>query len=996
MKFNFQQNPNFFELEQKILKWWKDNKILEKSIENRSEERIKSFYDGPITANGSPHHGHMLTFVMKDVIPRYWTMKGYRVSRSLGWDCHGLPVEWEIEKTLGFKEKKDIEKFGIDKFNQLCKESVEKYINDIVSLEEMCGRITNSEEEYSTMDPKYIESIWWSLKELYVKGLLYEGFKVVPYSTRAGTVLSNAEVALGGYKKIVDPAITVKFKLEGFENTYLLAWTTTPWTIPSNLALAIKQDIKYIIVSDKKTQEKYIIAADLINSVFKNSEIEYLSDVDFNKLINQKYVPPFDYFIGRANCHKVVEGFHVTTDVGTGIVHLAPYGIEDNEIFGQIGIESFDVLDEQGDFNEIIHDLKGLNYRDANKIIIQQLKDKNLLFDFEEYEHEMPMCWRTNTPLIYKPLVSWYIATSKLRENLVENNSKINWTPGHIKEGRFGNWLSEIKDWSISRKRYWGTPLPIWKSQSGKVILIGSFEELEKLSGIKISDPHRPYIDEIHFKKDGEVYYRIPDVLDVWYDSGAMPFARFHYPFENTDKFTKKFPADYISESIDQTRGWFYSLHAISTALFNSESFKNIVVTGHILGEDGNKLSKSKKNYTPPVEMIKKFGADAIRLDFLSSPICNGENAIISDRTVKIQTQELLLPLWNVFVYFCTYANIHNWELNEDYAQNIRTDENGTPNHIKFEDLENEIDIWIVTKLQDTIKFCNKYLDDFDFNKAYNKIKDFVVEVSKWYIRRNRERFTEGDKSVIDILFYVIVEIVKLLAPIAPFISEYIYREIVAEHSNNLPESVHLCDYPICDENFLDNNKCIIDEMNFVKEICEMGHSIRNRHKIKLRQPLRNINIVNLNPNVSSLSQWMKDIITNELNIKEIYEVIDIRNNDNKDTYSIEENTNLKVKIAVNIQIDQDLLEEGFIRELNRSIQFSRKKMQLNISQRIKIYMDCTETYKNIINKYIDNIKKATNAVELIFLELKNTQEELVVDITNDIGNKLVYKITIE
>ncbi|MCS7316977.1 MAG: isoleucine--tRNA ligase [Candidatus Dojkabacteria bacterium] len=990
--------PNFFEIEQQILKWWKDENILDTSIQQRNEENTKIFYDGPITANGMPHHGHMLTFVMKDLVPRYWTMKGYRVNRSLGWDCHGLPVEWEIEKSLGFKEKKDIERYGIAEFNKLCKESVQKYINDIVKLEEMIGRLTNNWEEYSTMDPKYIESIWWSLKELYTKGLLYEDYRVVPYSTRAGTTLSNAEVSLGGYKKIVDPAITVKFKLLDDENTFILAWTTTPWTIPTNLALAVGKNIQYCKVEFNR--EKYIIARLLVDKVFKNiHEYSIIENYDAKDLIGKQYIPPFDYFYEKNNPikHRIYEGFHVNTDSGTGIVHLAPYGIEDQEIFKNIGIESFDVLNEQGDFNDMIPDLAGLHYREANKIIIENLKAKKLLFSFEEYEHELPMCWRTNTPLIYKPVTSWFIAMSKLRTELVEINQQINWIPEHIKEGRFGNWLAEIKDWNISRRRYWGTPLPIWKSKNGKTLFIGSFEELAKFSTNKIDinniDPHRPYIDEIYLEYENEIYTRIPDVLDVWYDSGAMPFARLHYPFENKEIFEKKFPADYISESIDQTRGWFYSLHAISTSLFNSNAYKNVVVTGHILAEDGTKLSKSKKNYTPPEEMIKNFGADTVRLGFISSPITYGESSIVSEKTLTIQKQEMIIPIWNIYSYIVTYANIHSYTINEDLVQNDRKfkkNEFAQYYHIPFEDLEREIDVWLITLLQKTIKNVNKYMESFEFTKAYKEIKSLIDSISKWYIRRSRERFVEGDITALDVLIYVFVDTLKLLAPFAPFLTEYIYRELVAEHTLNVPNSIHLCNYPEHSENYLVDNQKILDEMSIVKEICEMGLSIRTTNNIKLRQPLNSMRIYLNNSTVPSLSSWMTELILDELNIKTIRETLEEFDTNQQGCLI---NNLLGISICIDLNITEELKEEGLVREVIRYIQSKRKNMGLEISDKIQVNIIVTnhDTYR-YIQKHMQDITKKTN-IDILNLT--------VVDNTNDQVNfetqiEGIQKITVE
>lgn len=981
--------PNFFELEQSILKWWKETNNLEKSIQQRPEDKLWSIYDGPITANGEPHHGHMLTFASKDLLPRFWSMKGYRVSRSLGWDCQGIPVEYEVEKKLGFKEKKDIEKYGIEKFNELCRKSVLEYKENIMELEEMMGRLTNQEEEYSTMDANYIESIWWSIKELHGKGLLYEGFKVVPYSTRAGTTLSNAEVALGGYKKIVDPAITVAFELKDEPNTFILAWTTTPWTMPGNLGLAVGKDIKYVKVKTDDQTKTYIVAKDCLEFVFKDGEYTIFQDLSAEDLIGKKYIPPFDFYKDRENAHQVFLGDHVTTDAGTGIVHLAPYGAEDNDIFVRENIKSFDYLDEQGDFISEITQYAGMNYREANSKIIGDLKSKDLLWRHEDYEHDMPMCWRTNTPLIYKPITSWYIAMSKLRKKLVDLNNTINWTPAHAKEGRFGNWLSEIKDWGISRLRYWGTPIPIWKSESGKIKIIGSFEELEELSGIKLSDPHRPFVDEVTFEIDGENYTRIKDVLDVWYDSGAMPFARFHYPFENSDKFQNKFPADYISESIDQTRGWFYTLHALSTSLFDSVAFKNVIMTGFVLDDRGVKLSKSKKNYTEPRPMIHNFGADTIRMNFFSTPICAGEDTTISDKTLRILQQEFMLPLWNVFSYFVTYANLHNWTPDESLAYNKRKVLNDAHpwDHIPFDDLTDNRDAWIILKLQKSIESVNEYLSKFNYPKASAVLGELINDISKWFIRTSREDFVNGDQSRISTLYYVLVEFTKLSAPFIPFLSEHIYKELVVHLKDKTPESVHLCDFPEADIKFLNEYQTLEMEMDIVRKICEMGNNLRTEASIKVRQPLSELQLSITNSKIPELSEWMIDIIKKELNIKSIVEKFAISDSP---TFLQSQNTSDGIAMGLNTEITAELRFEGNLRELTRSIQDLRKKSNLAVNDEIicELFVN-DKDFAEFIKKQETLFSKSIRAKDVIFLSEEKTSSQEI-----NIG-ELIIKVNI-
>ncbi|MEO6729033.1 MAG: isoleucine--tRNA ligase [Candidatus Dojkabacteria bacterium] len=975
-------NPKqkFYDLEKDILKFWKENDILNKSIQNRPDDKQRTFYDGPITANGMPHHGHMLTFAMKDIIPRYWTMKGYKVDRSLGWDCQGIPVEYEIEKKLGFKEKKDIEKFGIAKFNQLCRESVLEFKDKIVELEEKMGRLTNTDEEYFTMDSQYIESVWSSLKQIYDKGLLYEGFKVVPYSTRAGTTLSNAEVALGGYKKIVDPAITVEFPLVEDEKTVLLAWTTTPWTMPGNLGLAVGAKIDYVKVKVEGVDKTYVVAKDLVESVFKDKTHEVVGPIAVADLIGKEYKPPFDYYKGRKGVHQIYEGGHVTTESGTGIVHLAPYGAEDNDIFIKVGIESFDYLNDQGDFTDAIPEYAGKFYKQANPMIVQDLTTKGVLFDHSEYEHDMPMCWRTNTPLIYKPIKSWYIAMSTLRKELVENNNKINWMPKHVKEGRFGNWLAEIKDWGISRTRYWGTPLPIWKSETGKLIMMGSFADVEKYTGKKVDDPHRPYIDDFNFEFEGENYVRIPDVIDVWYDSGAMPYARLHYPFENEDKLFQKYPAQYIAESVDQTRGWFYSLHAISTALFNKPAFENVVMSGFVLDDKGVKLSKSKGNYTAPDSMIEEFGADAIRLNFFSTPICAGEDTTITPKTLKILTQDFVLPIWNIFSYLTTYSNIHEWHPTEQLAYNKRnvTADTHPWDHIPFDNMTNSLDAWIILKLQQAIKEVTESLDTYEIQRATKAIRDLFDHISKWYIRSNRERFAEGDPSAINTLYYVFVEALKLLSPLAPFISEYIYRELVVSEIDTLPESIHLNDFPEYDKPFAESYGALEYEMDFARKITEMGHELRVSNGLKVRQPLTKLVIQTDNDKVAIVSDWMRTLLQKELNVLSVEDTIKMQSSS---TLKVSEDDGLKVKVGLDLEITPELKEKGMLREISRQIQATRKSLNFEMGDKVKIlYYTENSELKDIIEKNKDSIFEATNTVSLEFKEGLETPTEAKIE----------------
>jgi isoleucyl-tRNA synthetase len=924
-------NVSFADLEKQTLEFWKVENILQKSIDSRPADKTKTFYDGPITANGEPHAGHMLTFALKDIMPRYWTMKGYRVTRSLGWDCQGIPVEYEVEKKLGFQQKKDIEDYGIDKFNQLCRESVSAHREGIIELEYKIGRLTNTDEEYATMDANYIESIWWSLSELYNKGLLYEGFKVVPYSTRAGTTLSNAEVALGGYKKQIDPAVTIKFELTDSPNVYVLAWTTTPWTLPTNFALAVNSKIDYIQVKVTNIEEQYIVARDLAESIF-GSEYEIVTEYKGQDLLGKTYKPLFDYFVGKENAFVIYEGDYVTTDSGTGIVHLAPYGAEDNEIFQKVGIVSVDVINDQGDFTDSIPNYAGMFYRKANKYIIEDLKQANKLFKVEDYEHDLPMCWRTNTPLIYKPITSWYVAMSTLRDRLSAHNEGINWIPEHIKEGRFGNWLKEIKDWGISRTRYWGTPLPVWQTESGKTKIIGSFAELEELSGVRITDPHRPFVDDITFSIDGEEYKRIPDVLDVWYDSGAMPFARFHYPFENKELFESKFPAEYIAEGVDQTRGWFYSLLALSTSLFDKPSYKNVIVNGLVLADDGQKLSKSKKNYANPIDLIDQFGADALRLNFFSTPIAAGEDTTISAKTVKIITQEYLLPLWNMYSFLVTYANVSDWK-----------HQVGEHNPV------NPKNQWLYTRVNQTVKEVNQSLDNYRIPQAIREIKACMDDISKWYIRTARTDFANGDIEFLQSLYNNFLTLIHLLAPFAPFITEYLYQELVVSQNTEAVKSIHLSFYP---EYTGQVDTQLLEKVEQVKGILEQGFKLREVSAIKVRQPLQVMGVVGI-----ELEPWMQEIIKTEINVKEVSAQ---KVSDNIIEYQ-------GLTLSLDDTITPELKEEGLVRELIRNLQITRKNSKLSKEQNIRLEIQASTEIQDLINKHQDTISQPVGVVEWVF-----------------------------
>jgi len=933
--------PTFSQTEEKILKYWIEKNILEKSIEQRPKENPFTFYDGPITSNNKPHYGHALTMVIKDVVPRYKTMKGYRVERSLGWDCQGIPVEYEVEKELGFEQKEDIEKFGVEKFNELCRASVKKYQGEIFALTERMGRWVNSDEEYATMDPWYIESVWWSLKELYQKDLLYEGYKVVPYSTRAGSTLSNSEVALGGYSAIVDPAVVVKLKLKD-EDTYLLIWTTTPWTLPGNLLVAVGEDFDYVQVEYKN--EKYIVGKELVENIFKEN-LKVLKEYKGSELIGREYEPLYPYYSSKRDegAFRVVHADHVTFEDGTGLVHQAPYGEEDFMLMTGMGIGMFDYLDDQGNMKEEISEFKGMFYKKANKYIMQDLEQRNLLFAHYDYEHQMPMCWRTNTPLIYKPIKSWYVKVTAIRDMLVSENKEINWVPKHVKEGRFGNWLEEARDWALSRNRYWGTPLPVWVcDKCGEKDVLGSFAEVKEKSGVELKDPHKPFVDEIEYKCEcGGTKKRVNDVIDVWYDSGSMPFARFHYPFENKEKFESKYPGEFIAEGVDQTRGWFYTLHVLGVALFGKKSFRNVIVNGMALAPDGTKMSKSKRNYTEVNIVLDQMGADSLRLYFLSSPIVHGEEVIFSDKFLKEITGTVLLPYWNSVKYFLNYKEQYNWKYTDSYKP------------------ENIMDRWIVSVLNKTVKDVTENMDEYRLQKATKAIFELIDVLSKWYIRRSRDRFVSGDIQALNTLHFVLMEISKLMAPFAPFISESVFLTLSDENK----ESVHLEDYPVFNKEYLDEK--LINEMDTVRNICSMGLNIRDESRLKVRQPLSKAY-------VPISDKEMLNIVKGELNVKEVeYSKVEVKGKE------IKSQSNGNIFVSLDTHISEELKEEGLLNEVLRGLQVIRKESGCEVGEYVSIkYVTQSKELEELLRKYSEEIKKGIlikemESVDTVKSELK-------------------------
>ena len=938
-------NLNLVDIEKNILDYWKKNKIFEKVNEKAKDRPEWVYYDGPITANGLPHYGHAITWTMKDVLPRFWTMQDYFVSRNMGWDCQGILVEYEVEKKLNFKHKKDIEVMGIAEFNEACRQSVLKYRKSMVDYETRLGRWIDHTDEYATMDRNYIESMWWALKELYNKSLLYEGHKVVAYSTRAGMTLSAHEVAEGGYAEVVDPAVTVKFLKLDEPNTYFLAWTTTPWTLPGNLLLAVGKKLEYLKV--KYNDVYYILSVEAVDRVFESKKpFEIVRKYKGAELIGSKYKPVFPYFKKKSmeGAFKVVHGDHVTTEEGTGIVHLAPYGIEDFDILLGLGISLFDYLDDEANFNNLVPDFEGLFYRDANAKILKYLEGKNLLFESEEYAHQMPICYRTKTPLIYKPIKSWYVDIQKIKGRLIEESKKVNFVP-ELGSERFKQWIENARDWSLSRKRYWGTPMPVWiNDKTGEVKFIGSFKELEDVSGKKLSksfDPHKPFVDEIVWKgeRDG-TFRRVPEVIDVWFDSGSMPFAQYHYPFENAELFKKRFPAEYISEGDDQIRLWFYTLFVLGIALFDKSPFKNVIVIGMLGDAEGKKMSKSKGNYPPVEEVFNKYGSDMFRYFLLTSPVVRGEASRFSYDLLLESKKEFFTVLWNSYRYFITYANVYNFKASK----------------VKY---SNVLDIWILARLNQTIENVKKYVASYEVMYAMREFAPFINDLSTWYIRRSRDRVSSGDKESLQTLYLTLLEVSKLLAPFLPFISEEIYTNLISlDKSVKLKLSVHLEDIPKGGDLSKEDEK-IIENMQVVRRIASLGNAIRKEANIPIRQSLSTLLVSGIG---TKLTPELVEILKEELNIKsaEFVEKLSTENNFIKKEEK-------ELKISLNVEITPDLRLEGDFRSLVREIQDLRKSSGLQVGQLINLHLQDTEINKEIFKKFGDDLKARVGAANIDF-----------------------------
>ena len=1006
---------DFPEMENEVLAFWREHDIFNQSVENRRGGSKFVFYDGPPFATGLPHYGHLLAGTIKDVVPRYQTMLGRYVPRTFGWDCHGLPVENEMEKQLNLQSKRDIEAYGIDRFNEACRSIVLRYTSEWESIVSRMGRWVDFKHGYRTMDRSYMESIWWVFRTLWDKGLIYDGHRILPYCPRCATPLSNFE-ANQGYQEVVDPAITIRFRALGEENTWFLAWTTTPWTLPSNLALAVGPEIEYVKVKDG--DEYYYLAASRLGAYYKETP-EIVWRGTGRELEGRRYEPLFSYFAGLAEkgAFQVLCAEYVSTGDGVGIVHIAPgFGEDDNAACKPYGIPEICPIDKECCFTEEVPDYAGRYVKDCDRDIMARLKAEGKLVHRGQISHSYPHCWRCDSPLIYRAFPTWFVRIDAIKEKMLRANSGINWVPAHIKEGRFGKWLANARDWNIGRNRYWGTPLPVWVNDEGERICVGSVAELEKLCGEKVPDLHKHFVDKLTIPSPTgkSPLHRVPEVLDCWFESGSMPYAQKHYPFENKERFEANFPADFIAEGLDQTRGWFYTLVVLGAALFDRPPFRNVVVNGLVLAEDGQKMSKRKKNYPDPLDVIGRSGADAVRLFMLGSQVVRAEDLKFSEAGVREILRSVMIPMWNALSFFVTYANIDGWEPAGDRPP---------------EKPENVLDRWILSSLSQMVGEIRAEMDQYNLQKAANRFSRFVDDLTNWYIRRSRRRFwksdDDGDKrQAYATLYYVLLTFAKAAAPFIPFATEAIYRVL---RSGDMPESVHLCDYPVPDDC---RDVALERQMELTMTAVSLGRYLRTQHNLKVRQPLARAVVVAPDAEAEKLLADTVSIIGDELNVK----AVEIRADEDTlvsrsakanfkslgsrlgkqmkaaaemiakldsatigaiqkgEAYTLtlpdgteaaitaddlvirrEEKADMAVAtgdgvtIALETALTPELEAEGLAREFVSKLQGLRKELDLAVADRIDVTCETDEAAAAVLASFRDYICRETLTVELVF-----------------------------
>ena len=1007
---------NFPELESRILEFWRQENIFRKSVEERPADNEFIFYDGPPFATGLPHYGHLLAGTIKDVIPRYKTMQGYRVERRFGWDCHGLPVEYEIEQTLGLKGRPDIEEFGVGNFNEECRKIVLRYASEWRETVERMARWIDFDNDYKTMDLTFMESVWWIFDQLWKKGLIYEGVKVMPYSWRVSTPLSNFEANLN-YKDTQDPSVTVKFALTSEPNNFILAWTTTPWTLPSNLALCAGPNLNYVCLQSHGSEENYWICEGRLSAYFEEGSYQIIKKCAGKELEGLAYEPIFRFADGRVDLSKarrVLLDEYVSDESGTGIVHQAPaFGEDDLRICQREGIPVFDPVDTEGNFCTYMDFIAGMNIKEADKTIIRELKEQGSLFRQDTIQHSYPFCWRTDTPLIYKAISTWFVNVEAIKDRMVSHNQTVHWVPTHIRDGRFGKWLENARDWAISRNRYWGTPLPIWRSEDGDILCFGNVADLEEAVGQKITDLHKHFLDDLLINKNGKTYRRIPEVLDCWFESGAMPYAQQHYPFENKELFEENFPANFICEGLDQTRGWFYTLVVHAAALFDAPAFRNCIVNGLILAEDGKKMSKRLKNYPDPVEMLDRYGADAIRLYMLNSVAVQGESLRFSEQGLVEVTRSVLLPLWNSLSFLSTYAEIDGWEPTEANLAVEKT---------------NPLDRWIMSCLQGLIAEVHSAMDLYELNRASAPFVHFIDLLTNWYLRRSRRRFWKDGRgqdkmSAYATLFLVLRDLSKIIACFVPYVAEGIYESLRREGD---PISVHLDYFPAVDDKSRDTE--LETRMDLVLAAVNMGRALRSKHQLKTRQPLQRLFLITRDPEAQRILNELDALLLDELNIKELVlteneedlvglsaqanfrvlgkrlgkrmkevanqiKTLDLENirrlqdggsvtlqhTDGEVTLTLEDvliqrsqregllvESSGSVTIALDTQLNESLIKEGLAREFVNKVQHMRKEQDLAVMDRIVIRYKSSDIVGKAIDVYRDFVCTETLCEKLL------------------------------
>ncbi len=979
-----QPKKHFFaDIEEQILEVWEKDKTFDQSLKQREGGPVFSFYDGPPFANGLPHYGHLEQITIKDTITRYKTMQGYYVPRRVGWDTHGLPVEYAVEKQHGFRGKQDIVAYGIGKFNNECRQSVFMYKDVWEQMFRRVGRWADYSKTYATLDESYIESVWWVFSTIYAKNLVYKDFRSSPYCPRCATPLSNFELNQGYQDDVADPSLFVKFKLSD-EEAYLLAWTTTPWSLPGNAALAVKPDAEYVYVrlkDDEATEETVILARDRLEALNVDS-YHIIKELSGSQLVGRSYQPLFelttlDDYQNSQQLYQVWSADFVSTKEGSGILHVAPaYGEDDLALAKLHGLPVLISIDDNGKTKDgygLPETTVGVFFKTADKQIIGHLTKQGSVYAAETIKHTYPFCWRCDTPLLYYATDSWLVRVTEIKDKLIKNNNVVNWTPQHIKQGRFGNWLEGARDWAISRNRFWGAPLPIWVTDDGEVTVIGSLAELKQraVDSSKVGDLHRPYIDEVEIKTDsGKIARRVPEVFDCWFESGAMPYAQDHYPFDNKQQWEERFPADFIAEAIDQTRGWFYTLHVLASALFDQPAFKNVICSGWIVAADGEKLSKRKKNYAPMDEVFERYGVDSLRFFMASSPLVNGEDTRFSTDYLRDVQRKIFMTLSNVFNFYKLYADVDGWR---------------PPQPLVEPSSNNILDQWVLARLNQTIITVSEALDGYQLDKAARPIAELLDDVSNWYVRRSRRRFwkseDDGDKQqAYASLHYTLLRLCQLLAPFAPFLPEHIWKQLV--EGSDLPASVHLSDWPKVGK----ADKELLSVMGWARAVINDGLSQRAAANVRVRQPLAKLSIGVDSARINKPSfERFSDIIKEELNVKQVdFHDMASSGGQSEPVAATDQATSNDAQqpfqVTVDTSLTDDLKQEGLMREIIRHVQQARKAAGLQVDDRIELEVSSDDMALSQVLKRSELTEEITRETLAIALTTVNSPEYQTTD----------------